>query len=51
MAFCWLSAFLSDCISTNIYGHFESFLFFNHKIADSDESGHLFRSKADTDSD
>jgi hypothetical protein len=32
MPFGWLSAFLNNCISTNIHGHFESFLFFNQKI-------------------
>jgi len=33
MAFGWLFACLSNCISTNIDRHFEFFLFFNQKIA------------------
>ena len=32
MAFGWLVVFLNNCISTNPYGHFESFRFFNQKI-------------------
>jgi hypothetical protein len=32
MAFGWLVAFLNNCISTNTYGHFESFRFFNKEI-------------------
>ena len=32
MAFGWLVAFLNNCISTNIYGRFESFRFFNQEI-------------------
>jgi len=33
MAFRWLVAVLNNCISTNVYGHFESFRFFNQEIA------------------
>jgi hypothetical protein len=32
MAFRGLAAFLNNCISTNVYGHFESFRFFNQEI-------------------
>jgi hypothetical protein len=30
MAFCWLLALLNNCISTNIYGPFESFFVFQN---------------------
>ena len=33
MAFRWWVAVLNNCISTNVYGHFESFRFFNQEIA------------------
>jgi hypothetical protein len=32
MAFCWLLLFLNKRIPTNIYGHFELFLFPSQKI-------------------
>jgi hypothetical protein len=32
MAFRWLFAFLSNCISTNVDGHFEFFFFPHQKI-------------------
>ena len=32
MSFCWLVAFLNNCISTKDYWHFESFRFFNQEI-------------------
>jgi len=31
MAFRWLVAVLNNCISTNVYGHFEFYRFFNHE--------------------
>ncbi len=31
MAFRWLLAFLNNCISTNVYGRFESLRFFNQE--------------------
>jgi hypothetical protein len=33
MAFRWLVAVLNNCISTNVYGPFEFFRFFNQEIA------------------
>ncbi len=32
MTFRWLFVFANNYISTNVYGHFESFRFFNQKI-------------------